>query len=151
MPPLRRGARVRALHAVVAAVVQQRLLDVEEAVEVDVLLGEPDQAARLGRLVRMAEHERLARGHADQVADRRDERGLAGAVGAEQPEELPVADDEVDAVERQEGVVVALRETAQLERVGSVHAIDVSRAAGSGPILTDGLDRVEPLLGTWPA
>ena len=40
-------ARVGAAHAVVAAVVDERLLDVEEAVEVDVLLGEADQAARL--------------------------------------------------------------------------------------------------------
>ena len=36
------AARVGAVHAVVAAVVEQRLLDVEEAVEVDVLLGQAD-------------------------------------------------------------------------------------------------------------
>jgi hypothetical protein len=53
-------------------------------------------------LVGVAEHERLAGGGADQVADGRDERGLAGAVGPEQAEELAVADAEIDRVEREQ-------------------------------------------------
>ena len=59
------AARVGAAHPVVAAVVDERLLDVEEAVEVDVLLGEADRPARLDRVVAVAEHERLAGGGAD--------------------------------------------------------------------------------------
>jgi ABC-2 type transport system ATP-binding protein len=108
-------ARVRAVHPVVAAVVEQRLLDVEEAVEVDVLLGQADQAPRLHRVVPVAEHVRLAAGRADQVADGADQRGLAGAVGPEQPEELTGPDLEVEAVEREEAVVVALGQSAEFQ------------------------------------
>ena len=58
----RAAARLGARHPVVAAVVEQRLLDVEEAVEVDVLLGEADAcAARRRRVVRLAEDVDLAR------------------------------------------------------------------------------------------
>ena len=88
----RAAPRVRAVHPVVAAVEAQRLLDVEEAVEVDVLLGEADQPARLERVVRVAEDARLALRDPDQVADGGDQRRLARAVGAEQAEELAVAD-----------------------------------------------------------
>ena len=56
------AAGLGAPHPVVAAVVEQRLLDVEEAVEVDVLLGEPDHPPRLERVVRLAEDVDLARG-----------------------------------------------------------------------------------------
>ena len=82
-----RRARLRAAHAEVAAVVEQRLLDVEEAVEVDVLLGEPDHPPRRERVVRLAEDLDLAGRHADDVADGADERRLAGAVGTQQAEE----------------------------------------------------------------
>ena len=111
----RAAAGVRAVHAVVAAVVEQRLLDVEEAVEVDVLLGEADEAAGVERVVRVPEDARLARGDADQVADGGDQRRLARAVGPQQPEELARPDLQVDPVERQEAVVVALRQAGELE------------------------------------
>ena len=103
----RARARLRAAHAEVAAVVEQRLLDVEEAVEVDVLLGEPDHPPRGERVVRLAEDLDLAGGHADDVADGADERRLAGAVGAEQAEEAPVGDLEVEVLEREEAAVPA--------------------------------------------
>ena len=106
---------VRAVHAVVAAVEAQRLLDVEEAVEVDVLLREPDEAAGVERVVRVAEDARLALRDADQVADGGDQRRLARAVRAQQPEELARPDLQVDPVERQEAVVVALRQAGELE------------------------------------
>jgi hypothetical protein len=117
-------------------VVEQRLLDVEEAVEVDVLLGEADQPPGGHRVVRVAEDQRLAARRPDEVADGRDQRRLAGAVGAEQPEELAVADGEVEAVERQQAVVVALGQPAEGERRRLEglhgHAIDTSRACSMG-------------------
>jgi hypothetical protein len=106
---------VGARHAVVAAVVAQRLLDVEEAVEVDVLLGKADRAARRLGVVRRTEHADLPVADPDQVADRADQRGLARAVGPEQPEERAVGDIEREAVEGQQAVVVALGEARQLE------------------------------------
>ena len=102
------AAGVGAAHAVVAAVVDERLLDVEEAVEVDVLLGEADHPARLDRLVVVAEHARLAASGTDEVADGRDQRRLARAVRTQQTEELARRDDEVDGVECEQPVVVPL-------------------------------------------
>jgi hypothetical protein len=67
--------------------------------------------------VLVAEDARLAGRHADEVADRADQRRLPGAVGPEQPEEGAVGDHEVEVVEREEAVVVALGET--FEREGS--------------------------------
>ena len=129
----RAPARFGAAHAVVAAVVDERLLDVEEAVEVDVLLGEADHPARLGRVVAVAEHARLAGGGADEVADGRDQRRLAGAVGAEQAEELAGRYDEVDGVEREQSVVVPLGKPAELERRRRrLHAFHVTRGNSYG-------------------
>ena len=111
----------------VAAVVDERLAHRQEAVEVDVLLGEADPGARLQRVVRLAEHEISPLGDAHQVADGADQRGLAGAVGAEQAEERARRDLEVEVLERERAVVVALRQAAQLERgMVAVHRIDVS-------------------------
>ena len=124
----RAAARPGAVHAVVAAVVEQRLLDVEEAVEVDVLLGEPDQRARAACVPWSWPKMRdLAGGDADEVADRADERRLARAVGAEQAEERAVGHHEVEAVEREEAVVVALGQAFEREgsRRGHPH-LDVS-------------------------
>ena len=80
---------VRARHPVVPAVVEQVLLDVEEAVEVHVLLGESDHAPRLGQAVVGAEDLDLAGGDADQVADGADQRRLAGPVGPSRPKNEP--------------------------------------------------------------
>ena len=123
----RAAARPGALHAVVAAVVEQRLLDVEEAVEVDVLLGQPDQRPGGVGAVVVAEDARLAGGDADEVADRADERRLARPVGPQQTEEGAVGHHEVEAVEGEEAIVVALRETFEREgsRRGHPH-VDVS-------------------------
>jgi hypothetical protein len=108
------------VHAEVAAVVLERLAHREEAVEVDVLLREPDPRARLERVVRLAEHEHLAFRDPQQVADRADQRGLAGSVGPEQPEERARMDLEVEVLERQRAVVVALGQAAELQRGSGV-------------------------------
>jgi MerR family transcriptional regulator, copper efflux regulator len=74
----------------------------------------------------MAEDRDLAGAHADEVADRADERRLARAVGAEEPEERAVGDLDVEPVERDEAVVVALREPADRERGAVDVTLDVS-------------------------
>ena len=116
----RRG--LRAGHAEVAAVVDERLADGEEAVEVDVLLREPDVAARRERVRRPAEDEHLAARDPDQVADGVDRGRLAGAVRPEQAEERSLRDLEVEVLERERAVVVALRQRAQLEQPASERA-----------------------------
>jgi len=109
----RPAAGFGARHPVVAAVVHEGFLDVEEPVEVHVLLGQADHPARLQCAVRVSEDLDLAAGDADQVAHGADQRRLAGPVRAEQAEELAVGDLEVERVERQQPVVVALAERAQ--------------------------------------
>src|SRR5204862_439537 len=110
-------------------------------VEVDVLLGEPDPGAGEERMGRLAEDEHVARGDPDQVADGRYQGGLAGAVRSEQPEERPGRDLEVEVLQGERAVVVALGEAAQLERGSGVleHLFqasgwfsDGSAAPGSG-------------------
>src|ERR1019366_8004543 len=73
-------SRVGATHPVVAAVIDEGLLDVEEAVEVDVLLGDADHPPRRRLTVVHAEDANLAGADANQVADRADQRRLSGAV-----------------------------------------------------------------------
>src|SRR5207244_314326 len=92
------------------------LLDGQEAVQVDVLLRQPDQAAGLEAPVLVPEHPDVAAGDPDQVADRADQRGLAGAVGPQQAEELARGDLEVEVGQRLGAVVVALGEAAEGER-----------------------------------
>ena len=75
----------------------------------------PIQERACERVVRLAEHADLAVGDAQQVADGADQRGLAGAVGAEQAEEGAGRDLEVEVLEGERAVVVALGQAAQLE------------------------------------
>ena len=103
------------LHAVVAAVVDERLAHGQEAVQVRLLLGDADLAAGLHAVRRQSEHERLALGDPDQVADGADQRGLAGAVGPEQTEEAAGGHLEVERVEGEGAVVVALGQAAELQ------------------------------------
>ena len=128
------AARVGAAHPVVAAVVDERLLDVEEAVEVDVLLGEADQPPRLERLVRSWPKTRASPPVVRmRLQTARDQRRLAGAVGTEQAEELARRDDEVDGVEREQAVVVPLGKSGELERGrGRLARFHVSRGIHSG-------------------
>ena len=106
--------------------VDQRLAHGQEAVEVDVLLGQADPGARLQRVVRLAEHADLAGGDAHEVADGADQRRLAGAVGAEQAEERARRDLQVEVLERERAVVVALGQAAQAQGgVVTEHRIDV--------------------------
>jgi uncharacterized iron-regulated membrane protein len=108
----RAADRVGPAHPVVAAVVDQRLLDVQEAVEVDVLLGQTQHPPSLRVMMRPTEDLNLPGGDADQVADRADQRRLAGAVRAEQPEELTVRYLQVEAIQCQQAAVVALGQRA---------------------------------------
>ena len=98
------------IHPEVAAVVDERLPDGREAVEVGILLGNADQATRLHRVMLEAEHADPAAGRADQIADGVDQRRLAGPVRAEQAEELPGGNLQVELVEADGAVVVGLRE-----------------------------------------
>ena len=100
-------------HPVVAAVVHERLLNVEEAVEIDVLLGQAHHPPCVRIVVGQTENVDLARRDPDQVANRADQRRLTRAVGAQQPEELAVRDLQIELVERQEPAVVALGQPAQ--------------------------------------
>ena len=87
----------------------------------------PTQRARLQRVVRLAEHAISPVGDAQQVADGADQRRLAGPVGAEQAEERARGDLEVEVLEGERAVVVALRQSAQVEGgVVPVHRFDVS-------------------------
>src|SRR5207302_1053306 len=71
-------------------------------------------SARRRRAGRSAAHGRRAGGRADEPARDLGERGLSGAVRAEQPDELALLDLEVDAAQGLDGAV-ALRETADGE------------------------------------
>src|SRR4051812_37045108 len=72
----------------------------------------------------MTEDRDLAIGQPDQIADGRDQGGLAGAVRAEQAEEAARRHLEVERVEGEGPVVIALGQAAQPERggKGSIHA-----------------------------
>ncbi len=85
-------------HPEVAGVVVERLLAGQKPVEVELLRREPHRLARLGVVLDrvMAEDLDAPAGRLRQPGGAVDQRGLAGAVGAEQPEELTVADLEVD-------------------------------------------------------
>ena len=80
----------------------QRLAHGEERVEHELLRDDPERAPR-GAIVGddiVAEDPRRAAIGAGQPGQDRDQRRLAGAVRAEQAEELALPDDEVDARER---------------------------------------------------
>ena len=81
-------------HPEVAGVVVERLLDGEEPVEVELLRGQPDRLARLAVVVDRVVAEDLDRapGRLRQAGRAVDQGRLAGAVGPEQPEELPRLD-----------------------------------------------------------
>src|SRR5262249_2364911 len=80
-----------------------------------------DADAGLGRLELtvdvVPEHARLACGLVDERGDDADERRLAGAVGPEQREEIPLLDVEVDALQGLDAVPVGLGESADGEGV----------------------------------
>ena len=100
----------------VAAVVDERLAHRQEAVEVRVLLGDPEHPPRLEARRGPAEDQDLALGQPDQVRDRADQGRLARAVRPQQAEERAGGDLEVEALEGEGAVVVALGQPADLER-----------------------------------
>src|SRR5204863_8502618 len=81
-----------------------------EHVGVQLLRHKPDPRARLAIVANDVESidERFARRRPDDPADDADERGLAGAVGAEEREDFAPPDLEVDALQRLQPGGVAL-------------------------------------------
>ncbi len=112
-----RLASLAARHPEVAAVVVERLLEREEPVQVEVLRREADRGAGLLVVVDrvVAEDADRAGGRLREAGRAVDERRLAGAVGAEEPEELPLADLERYAAQRLRPRRVALDEILDLE------------------------------------
>ncbi len=96
--------------------VDEGLADREEAIKVRILLGEPHQPARAEPRRRLTEDADLAGAHADQIADRVDQGGLAGSVGTEQREELARRDLEVQVAQGDRPVVVTLVEARDTKR-----------------------------------
>ena len=64
----------------------------------------------------MAEHEDPPGGRAHEPGDGADQRRLAGAVRAEQPEERATRNPQLELVERARPVAVHLRQALDLER-----------------------------------
>ena len=98
-------------------------------VDRQVLRDVADRRLRLGRpdVDRAAGHEHLAAVAAEQPADHRDRRGLAGAVRAQQPVGLARCDREADAVDRGP-LAVPLAQITALEkglRLGHRSDLDV--------------------------
>ena len=113
-------------HAEVAALDAQRLAHAEEGVEHQFLRHDAERtcARRRSRRPRRGPSPRtLPAAGARQAGQDRDQRGLAGAVGAEQAEELALLDVEAHAVERAH---VAARARIGLGR------LDRSTTAGMG-------------------
>ena len=67
-----------------------------------------ERAARKSRKTSWPATQDRARGHRHCAANDADQRRLAGAVGAEQGEDLALFDGEIDGVEREKSVAVAL-------------------------------------------
>mmetsp|Transcript_29280 Transcript_29280/g.53020 ORF Transcript_29280/g.53020 Transcript_29280/m.53020 type:complete len:262 (-) Transcript_29280:10-795(-) len=85
----------------VAALDTQRLAHAEEGVEHQFLRHHAQRLARGGVVVHhvVAHHAHAALGGTGQAGQHADQRRLAGAVGAEQAEELAAADVEADAIQ----------------------------------------------------
>ena len=107
------------------------------AVEADGVGQVADAPLHLARMARRVEADdpRLAAGRLGQPEQHEDGRGLAGAVLAEQPEDLARPDLEVELVDGDERVV-ALRQAARLD--------DGSAAVGSRAVPRSALARSAP-------
>ena len=105
-----RSRRSLLRHPEVAGVVVERLLDGQEPVEVELLRGQPDRLAGLAVVVDRVVAEDLdrARGRLREPGRAVDQGRLAGAVRAEQAEELARLDLERDAAQRLDPGRVAL-------------------------------------------
>ena len=110
-------AALRAAEVVQVGHQDQVLLAGEQAVHGRELPGDADRRAdRVGIAGRvLARHPELAAVGADQGREDLDDRGLAGAVGAEQREDRALGDVEVDAVEH-EVVAVGLAQAGRCDR-----------------------------------
>src|SRR5437588_642256 len=111
----------RARTSVEARPVTQRLAGRDVAVDAPRLQHEPDPAPQLDRPVGgiMAEHGHLAARSRAVALEALDRGRLARPVGAEQPEDLPAADADVDPAHRLV-LAVALAQGAHLDRRGSL-------------------------------
>ena len=139
-----RSRRSRLRHPEVAGVVVERLLDGQEPVEVQLLRRQADRQARLLVVVDrvVAEDPDRARGRLREPGRAVDQRRLAGAVRAEQAEELARLDLERDAAQRLDPGRVALDQILDVEGVHRKHAIQGAYAAQAA----DGVCRVEHFL-----
>ena len=141
--------RTRGRHVEEPAVEVERLLGVEEAVEVRLFRQIADALVLAHVGGRLAEDEGLAVGGEEQAEQELDGGGLAGAVGAEQAEDLAAVDFEVEGAE---GVLllaapevavdlgelagfdnhILSHEGASSSRAGGPHASVLRRGAGKG-------------------
>ena len=116
-------------HPEVARVVVEGLGNGEKPVEVELLRRQPDCLARLAVVVDRVVAEDLdrSRGRLREPGRAVDQGRLAGAVGAQQPEELPRLDLERDAAQRLDPGRVALDQALDLQGVRfdrGVEAVD---------------------------
>ncbi len=107
-----------ARHAVEAGVVDQDVERLLEQVEIDFLRHQADQAHRRAALAHQvgAEHFDLAFAEVDQGGNDADQGGLAGAIGAEQGEEIAWLHFQRDALEGLHAVVVGLAQIPHAQR-----------------------------------
>jgi hypothetical protein len=110
-------AALLARHPEVAAVVVERLLARQEPVEVEVLRRQADRETRLLVVVDrvVAEHANRAGGGLGKAGGAVDQRGLAGAVRAEQAEELAGLDPQRNATQGLDPGGVALEQVIDFE------------------------------------
>ena len=104
----------------VAGLDPQRLAHREERVEHQFLRYHAELAARIA-IIRddvVPHHSDVARIDPDEPGQGRNQRGLAGAVGAQQAEELAGADRQVDAVECSNRAIVLARAADFDRRLG---------------------------------
>ena len=112
-------------HAVEAGLQVEQFARGEEGIDVQFLRHHPDRGARRPRLpVDVAAPDpRFAAGLVDQTGQDVDQRRFAGPVGAEQPEQRPARDREVDTLQRFLGGrparrLVGLGQAPDLDRLG---------------------------------
>ena len=112
-------ARLCARHTVVTGLVDQDVLVLLEYVDVDFLRNDTDAGAGSLRMGIDVDTEYLdpAAGLVDERRDDADGRRLAGTVGAEQGEEITFLDDEIDALQGLDAVLVDLAQVVDDECV----------------------------------
>ena len=113
-------------HPEVARVIVEGLGNGEKPVEVELLRCQPDRLTRLAVVVDriVAEDVDRSRGRLREPGRAVDQGRLAGAVGAQEPEELPRLDLERDATQRLDPGRVALNQALDLQGVRGRRAVE---------------------------